>query len=98
MPSLSDSYPAATRLIADAELNSAIALLHDLIPQDQLQVYSFRHSPATVYTTLATLWMLTLQRLGGRKSLEKIVKETLGNHREIFPDNKRVRDGTLSYN
>ena len=98
MPSLSDSSPSPIRVIADHELNSAIALLHDLIPQDQLQVYSLRHSPATVYTTLATLWMLTLQRLGGGTSLENIVKETLENHPEIFPDNKRVREGMLSQN
>ena len=84
--------------VSDAELSSAISLLHDLIPQDQLRVYSLRHSPATVYTTLATLWMLTLQRLGGGKSLEKIVKETLTNHRDILPENKRVREGTLSEN
>ena len=42
--------------------------------------------------------MLTLQRLAGGKSLEAIVKETLTHHREIFPDNKRVREGTLSKN
>jgi hypothetical protein len=83
---------------SDAELASAIALLHDLVPPDQLRVYSLRHSPSTVYTTLATLWMLTLQRLGGGKSLEKIVKETLTHHRDILPDNKRVREGTLSRN
>jgi hypothetical protein len=80
------------------ELTSAIELLHQLIPKDQIEAYSFRHSPATVYTTLTTLWMLTLQRLGAGKSLEAIVKETLTHHREIFPDNKRVREGTLSNN
>lgn len=86
------------RKISDDELTSAISLLHDLIPPDQLRVYSLRHSPATVYTTLTTLWMLTLQRLGGGKSLETIVKETLTHHRDILPDNKRVREGTLSKN
>ncbi len=83
---------------SDRELTSAIQLLHELIPEDQLKAYSLRHSPATVYTTLTTLWMLTLQRLAGGKSLEAIVKETLTHHREILPDNKRVRDGTLSKN
>ena len=73
-------------------------LLHQLIPEDQLKAYSLRHSPATVYTTLATLWMLTLQRLGGGKSLRAIVRETLTQHRQVFPDNKRVREGTLSEN
>ena len=83
---------------SDPELTSAIQLLHELIPKDQVEAYSLRHSAATVYTTLTTLWMLTLQRLGGGKSLEAIVKETLMHHRDILPDNKRVRDGTLSKN
>lgn len=87
-----------SRTIPDDELVSAIELLHQLIPEEELRVYSLRHSPATVYTTLTTLWMLTLQRLAGGKSLEAIVKETLTHHREIFPDNKRVREGTLSKN
>jgi len=51
------------------DLTSAIELLHQLIPKEELQAYSLRHSPATVYTTLTTLWMLTLQRLAGGKSL-----------------------------
>lgn len=86
------------RTISDAEFTSAIKLLHQLIPVDELEAFSLHHSPATVYTTLATLWMLTLQRLGGGKSLEAIVKETLTHHRDIFPNNKRVRGGTLSKN
>jgi Transposase DDE domain len=80
------------------ELSSALELLHRLIPKDQIEAFSFRHSPATVYTTLATVWMLTLQRLDAGCSLEAIVKETLNHHREIFPDNKRVREGSLSLN
>lgn len=87
-----------SREIPNDELVSAIELLHQLLPEEDLKAYSLRHSPATVYTTLTTLWMLTLQRLGGGKSLEAIVKETLTHHREIFPDNKRVREGTLSKN
>ncbi len=87
-----------SRKIPNDELISAIELLHQLIPEEDIKAYSLRHSPATVYTTLTTLWMLTLQRLAGGKSLEAIVKETLTHHREIFPDNKRVREGTLSKN
>lgn len=86
------------RAISDAEFTSAVELLHQIIPADELGVFSLRHSPNTVYTTLATLWMLILQRLGGGKSLEAIVKETLTHNRDIFPDNKRVREGTLSKN
>jgi hypothetical protein len=84
--------------ISETEFTSAVELLHQIIPTDEIETFSLRHSPATVYTTLATLWMLTLQRLGGGKSLEAIVKETLTHNRGIFPDNKRVREGTLSHN
>lgn len=84
--------------VSQEEFTSAIELLHRIIPTDNIGAFSLRHSPATVYTTLATLWMLTLQRLGGGKSLEAIVKETLTHNRDIFPDNRRVREGTLSHN
>ena len=53
---------ADRREISDAELTSAVELLHRIIPTDEIEAFSLRHSPATVYTTLATLWMLTLQR------------------------------------
>lgn len=89
---------ARRKIISDAEFTSAVELLQRIIPTDEIEAFSLRHSPPTVYTTLATLWMLTLQRLGGGKSLEAIVKETLTHNRDIFPDNKRVREGTLSNN
>ena len=87
---------AAQGPVTDAELTSAVELLHQLIPEKELAVYSLDISPATVYTTLVTLWMLTLQRLGGGLSLEAVVKEVLTNHRSILPNNKRVQEGTLS--
>ena len=84
--------------VSDAELASALKLLADLLPEDELQVYSFRHSPATVYSNLLTVWMMVLQRLGGGLSLEKTVKQTLSYYSEVLPDNKRVREKTLSDN
>jgi hypothetical protein len=54
--------------------------------------------PAAVYTTLVTLWMLTLQRLGGGSSLAAAVKTVLESGQNLLPDNKRVREGTLSKN
>ena len=83
--------------LTDAEFTSAVGLLRKLIPEDDFPAYSLELSPATVYTTLVTLWMLTLQRLGGGKSLEAIVNEVLTNNRSLLPDNKRVREGTLSF-
>jgi len=82
--------------VTEAELTSAVELLHELIPENELAVYSLEFSPATVYTNLVTLWMLTLQRLGGGTSLEAVVKEVQTQHRSLLPDNKRVREGTLS--
>lgn len=88
---------AAQMPLSDAELTSAVELLRKLIPEDDFPAYSLELSPATVYTTLLTLWMLTLQRLGGGSSLEGVVKEVLTHNRALLPDNKRVREGTLSF-
>lgn len=82
--------------LTDAEFTSAVELLHRLLPEDDFPAYSLAVSPATVYTTLVTLWMLTLQRLGGGKSMTAIIKDVLTYNRELLPDNKRVREGTLS--
>lgn len=83
--------------VTDAELTSAVELLRKLIPEDDFLAYSLDVSPATVYTTLVTLWMVTLQRLGGGSSLNAVVKEVLTHNRALLPDNKRVREGTLSF-
>ena len=40
--------------------------------------------------------MLTLQRLGGGKSLAAIVKDVITYNQDFLPDNKRVREGTIS--
>jgi hypothetical protein len=83
-------------LLRDDELNSAIHLLRELFPEEELKSLQ-PSSPNTVYTTLVTLWMLTLQRLGGGKSLEEIVKDVVSRGRDLFPPNKRVEEGTLSF-
>jgi hypothetical protein len=88
---------AAQGPVSEAELTSAVELLQRLIPKDELSAYSLDVSPATVYTTLVTLWMLTLQRLGGDQSLEAVVKEVLTHHRSLLPNNKRVRENSLSF-
>lgn len=80
------------------DLQSAFNLVFELIPHDDIAVFSLRHSPATVYSTLTTLLMLTLQRLGGGLSLEAVVREAVAEHPHLFPDNKRVREGKLSTN
>jgi hypothetical protein len=49
-----------------------------------------------VYTNSVTLWMLILQRLGKGQSLSEMVTQVIDNERDLLPDNKRVRDDTLS--
>ncbi|WP_406696315.1 hypothetical protein V5E97_35515 [Singulisphaera sp. Ch08] len=82
--------------LTESELTSAVELLRRLIPKDEFPAYSLDVSPTTVYTTLVTLWMLTLQRLGGGTSMTSVIKEVLTNHKDLLPANKRVREGTLS--
>ena len=57
-----------------------------------------RPTTKMVYTHGVTLWMLILQRLGGGSTLSDLVTHVLEHGRDIFPDNKRVREGTLSNN
>ena len=82
--------------VSEERIRSAIDLLRKLIPEDELRRLQ-PSSPNTVYTTLITLWMLTLQRLGGGKSLEDVVKDVLCENRDLLPLNKRVQEGTLSF-
>ncbi len=42
--------------------------------------------------------MLILQRLGGGQTLDEIVSQIVGDARDLLPDNKRVRERTLSEN
>jgi hypothetical protein len=57
-----------------------------------------RTNSRMVYTKGVTLWMLILQRLGRGLSLEETVSHILQFDRDLLPDNKRVREGTLSDN
>lgn len=82
--------------LTDQEFASAVKLLRELIPEEEFAAYSLRDAPTTVYTTLVTLWMLTLQRLGGGKSMTAVIKDVLSYNADLLPDNKRVREGTLS--
>jgi hypothetical protein len=57
-----------------------------------------RSTGSMVYTNGVVLWMLILQRLGGGKSLSDVVTHVLTHDRDLLPDNKRVREHTLSEN
>lgn len=83
--------------LQEAELTSAVQVLRELFPGDELNQFQ-PSGPGTVYTTMVTLWMLTLQRLGGGKSLDAVVKDVLADHRGLLPQNRRLEEGTLSEN
>ena len=77
------------------ELTSAIETLREMIRADELDRRQ-PSGPATVYTTMVTIWMMTMQRLGGGKSLNAVVKDVLAHSRDLLPNNRRLREGTLS--
>lgn len=77
------------------EFNSAVETLLRLIPNEELDQLQ-PSSPVTVYTTLVTVWMMVMQRLGGGTTLDAVIKEVLAENRALLPDNKRVREGSLS--
>ena len=81
--------------LSESELTSAIEMLRSIIPDEELELLA-PTGPATVYTTTLTLWMLILQRLGKGTSLNTVVKDVLSNSRQLLPDNRRVRENTLS--
>ena len=81
--------------LSEQEFASAVEMLREMLPDEELDRVQ-PCGPATVYTTMVTLWMMTLQRLGGGKSLNAIVKDVLAHNRELLPKNKRLREGSLS--
>ena len=69
------------------------------VPQQQeLLDLDARPTSKMVYTHGLTLWMLILQRLGGGKTLNEVVSQIISYDRDLLPDNKRVRENTLSEN
>jgi hypothetical protein len=83
--------------LTEEELHSAFDLLRKLTPEHELLQFA-PLGQAAVYTTLVTLWMVTLQRLGGGLSLTAAVKLVHESGMHLLPNNKRVREGTLSKN
>jgi hypothetical protein len=82
-------------VLSESELASAMEMLRNIIPDGELERLA-PTGPATVYTTTITIWMLILQRLGKGRSLNNVVKDVLSQNRQLLPDNKRVRENTLS--
>lgn len=86
---------SSENLLSEQEFASAVEMLRELLPDEELDRLQ-PCGPATVYTTMVTLWMMTLQRLGGGKTLNAIVKDVLAHNLELLPDNKRLRERSLS--
>jgi hypothetical protein len=88
-------------LSSEQDFASALGLLRELIKAPDMRDLldpDDRPSTRMVYTNGVTLWMLILQRLAGGKSLEEVVSQILNHDRDLLPDNKRVRENTLSDN
>ena len=96
-----NSSTKSTSQRPNEEIAAAINLLNTLISTPQQRKLfdpDQRETAKMVYTNGVTLWMLTLQRLGGGKALAGVVSEVVSNGPGLFPDNKRVRENTLSEN
>ena len=89
--------PTEENPLSEKEFTSAVEMLQQLLPDDELNQLQ-PSGPATVYTTMVTLWMLILQRLGGGKTLSAVVKDVLAHNRDLLPNNKRIQEGTISEN
>lgn len=84
-----------------SQLRSALALLSQLMSEPTVaSALGEIENPQTrkVYTEAVTIWMLILQRLGKGLSLSETVSQVLKFDQNLLPDNKRVREGTLSRN
>ncbi len=89
--------PTKESQLSEEEFVSAVEMLQQILPKDEPD-WIQPAGPATVYTTMVTLWMLILQRLGGGKTLHGVVKDVLSHSRGLLPKNKRIQEGTLSKN
>ncbi len=79
----------------DLEFGSAFAMLKDFVDLSQVDVMQ-PMAESTVYTAYVTLWMLVYQRIHGGVTLECAVKNFFEQNADYGPDNKRLRENTLS--
>lgn len=86
---------------AEEQFVAAKELLKNMIQSPEINQEfdpDMRTNSRMVYTKGVTLWMLILQRLGNSLSVQDTVSHIINHDRDILPDNKRVRDWTLSEN
>ena len=81
----------------DCRFDEAFALLGDLFdPTEADERFPVRGN--AVYRTCVVVWMLVYQRMHPDKSLEAAVKHLIDSRPSFLPENKRVRQKTLSSN
>lgn len=81
----------------DCQFDEAFAMLGDLFnPSEADEHYPVRGN--AVYSTCVVLWMLVYQRMYPDKSLEAAVKHLIDSRPSFLPENKRVKQKTLSSN
>ena len=92
---IKDRVPVDPR--REAEFDGAFGLLSRLVDLTEAD-RRFPLAGQAVYTTRVVLWMLIYQRMSPDPSLEAAVKKLIRSHDTLLPNNKRVRDRTLSHN
>ena len=92
---MSDVVTEGVSKPGSSEVKSMIGRLRGIISAEELDQMQ-PSGPAAVYTTLTTLWLMVLQRLGGGLSMQAVLKEAIAHAEDIFPACKRVRQATLS--
>jgi len=84
-----------TDAIPEADLGKAFDFLFSLVDlrkADQMMPLG----PATIYTASVVLWLLVYQRLNRNCPLWEAVKHLIDTAPQLCPDNKRIRQQTLS--
>ena len=93
--------PKPREMETEEHFAAASELLKNVIQSPEISEQfdpQMRTNTKMVYTKGVTLWMLILQRLGNGLSLEDTVSHIISHDRDLLPDNKRVREWTLSEN
>jgi len=85
----------------DQQFIAARALLDQILGVPEFEkIFDLDDRPDNkmVYSQAVTIWLLILQRLRGGASLSQVVSEAVNHQTDLFPENKRVREGTLGEN
>lgn len=85
---------------SEQEFSQATTLLEQLLDSKEIARQLHKDGSACgqqVYTNAATIFALTLQRLGGGWTLKQTVKQMLDHHQDLMPQsNRRVQQQSLS--